>query len=228
MAEMLDCLVNYFSGETNEHGVPRLYVCYRVISGPGMTDAGALAAITVLAANHSGVWEACERFHAVDEGGPCAALAKTLRYLDAFHDDHYTRKVQTETRSVPCQDQWFGQPDNCAHTRGTVAAPRIEPMVLVAQMESGETMALLDARTSQTRAASPLRIRGDLQVDRDHLEVDPNWSKDELIIVYCSSPHDADAAEVAGWLREQGFVRAYVLNGGLAAWQAADGPVESK
>ena len=228
MAEMLDCLVNYFSGETKEDGVPRLYVCYRVISGPGLTDAGAIAAITVLSANHSGIWESCERFHAVQEGGPAAALALTLRYLDAFHDDHYMRKVQTEIRSVPCQDHWFGQTETSEHARGTVAAPRIEPMVLLAQVESGEAMIVLDARSSEARSASTLHIRGDLPVDRDHLQIDPAWSKDELIVVYCASPHEADAAAVAGWLREQGFARAYVLNGGLEAWQAAGGPVESK
>jgi rhodanese-related sulfurtransferase len=228
MAEMLDCLVNYFSGDTNDDGMPRLYVCYRVISGPGTTAAGALASISVLAANHSGIWESCERFHAVTEGGPAAALTKTLRYLDAFHDDNYMRKVQTETRSVPCQDQWFGQTESSEHVRGTVAAPRVEPMVLLAQMESGESMAVLDARSNDTWAASTLRIRGDVRIDRDHLQVDPSWSKDELIVVYCTSPHDADAAEVAGWLREQGFARAYVLNGGLDAWQGASGPVEAK
>ncbi len=228
MAEMLDCLVNYFSGDTNEAGLPRLYVCYRVIAGPGAAADGGVAAITVLASNHSGVWEVAERFHAVTEGGPAAVLAKTLRYLDAFHDDQYSRKVQTEVRGIPCQDQWFGRPEGSEHCRGTVAAPRIEPMVLLAQMDSGETLVVLDARTPDKWAASTERIQGDVRIDREQLKVDPAWSKDELIVVYCAGPHDAEAADVAGWLREQGFGRAYVLHGGLDAWHAASGPVEAK
>src|ERR1700722_7697823 len=61
MAEMLECLVNYFSGDTNEEGLPRLYVCYQIISGPGTTSGGGLAAITLLFANHSGIWESSQR-----------------------------------------------------------------------------------------------------------------------------------------------------------------------
>jgi rhodanese-related sulfurtransferase len=155
-------------------------------------------------------------------------MAKTLRYLDAFHDDNYMRKVQTEIRGIPCQDQWFGQSEASDHARATVAAPRIEPMVLLAQMDSDEPLTVLDARSGEAWAASTLHIRGDVRIDRDRLQVDPAWSKDQLIVIYCTSPHDADAAEVAGWLREQGFSRAYVLNGGLDAWQAASGPVDPK
>ncbi len=149
--------------------------------------------------------------------------------MDAFHDDNYVRKVQTETRGISCQDQWFGEAAlGGEHVRGIVAAARIEPMVLLAQFESGEPMIVLDARSSEDWANSHLHIPGDLRIERDRLEVDPSWLKDQLIVVYCSSPHDAAAAGVAGWLREQGFSRAYVLNGGLDAWQAADGPVVPK
>ena len=228
MAEMLDCLVSYFSGDANEDGLPRLYVCYQVISGPGTTANGGLAAITVLAANHSGIWDSGQRFHSVKEGGPAAALAKALAYVDAFHDDNYVRKVQTETRTVACQDQWFGEAAMGDHARGVVAAARIEPMVLLAQMDSGESMLVLDARTSEAYAASDIRIPGDVRIDRDHLSVDPAWPKAALVVVYCTCPHDAAAASVAGWLREQGFARSYVLHGGLEAWQAADGPVVAK
>ncbi len=228
MAEMLDCLVNYFSGDATENGTPRLYICYRLVAGPGVTPDGGVAIITVLAANHSGVWEVAERFHAVSEGGPSAALAKTLRYLESFHDDQYARKVQSEIRGIACHDQWFGQPEGSQHCRATVAAPRIEPMVLLTQMEAGEPLVVLDARSPESWAASTQHIHGDVRIDRDRLEVDPSWSKDEMIVVYCACPHDAEAADVAGWLREQGFGRAYVLHGGLDAWQAASGPLEAK
>ena len=228
MAEMLDCLLNYFSGDTNEEGMPRKYVCYHIVGGPGITEIGGLAAITVLAANHAGVWESCERFHAVKVGGPAAALAKALRYLDAFHDDSYMRKVQTETRSLACHAQSFGPSADGENSRGTLAAPRMEPMVILAQLEAGEPMVVLDARSEKAWQASDLHVGGDIRVDRQHLQVDPAWTKDELIVVYCTCPHDAGAAEIAGRLREQGFTRAYVMHGGLEAWQAADGPVVPK
>lgn len=228
MAEMLDCLVNYFSGDTSEDGLPRLYVCYQIISGPGTTEGGGLASISILSANHSGIWESSQRLHAVKEGGPEAALAKALRYVDAFHDDNYVRKVQTETRSIACQDQWFGLGELGNHKRGMAAAARIEPMVLIAQMEAGEEITMLDARTAEEYAANSTHIPGDQRVDRDRLEMNPAWSKEDLIVVYSSSPRDASAAGVAGWLREQGFSRSYVLHGGLDAWRAADGPIEPK
>ena len=162
------------------------------------------------------------------EGGPAAARQNLPRYLDAFHDDSYMRKVQTETRSLACHAQSFGPSADGENSRGTVAAPRMEPMVMLAQLESGEPLIVLDARSDEAWQSSDLRVGGDIRVDRHHLQVDPAWTKDELIVVYCTNPHDAAAAEVAGWLREQGFSRAYVLHGGLDAWQAADGPVEPK
>ena len=136
--------------------------------------------------------------------------------------------MQTATRSATCQDQWFGEAELGDHTRGVASAARIEPMVLITQLDAGEEIILLDARAAEEYAASKLHIPGDRRLDRDRLQIDPAWSKDQLIVVYCDCPHDASAAGVAGWLREQGFARSYVLHGGLDAWQAADGPVAAK
>ena len=35
MAEILDCFVNYFSADTNDEGMPRRYLSYHVVAGPG-------------------------------------------------------------------------------------------------------------------------------------------------------------------------------------------------
>jgi len=46
MAEMLDCLVSYFSEDANAEGLPRRYLAYHVVAGPGPTPEGGVASIT--------------------------------------------------------------------------------------------------------------------------------------------------------------------------------------
>ncbi len=42
-------------------------------------------------------------FHAVREGGPAAAIARAVRYLDAYHEQDRLQKVQTVIRCTACQ-----------------------------------------------------------------------------------------------------------------------------
>ena len=49
MAEMIDCMVNYFGGNGESEGVPRRYYCYLVVAGPGPTDEAGVATISTLA-----------------------------------------------------------------------------------------------------------------------------------------------------------------------------------
>jgi rhodanese-related sulfurtransferase len=51
--------------------------------------------------------------------------------------------------------------------------------------------------------------------------------RDREIILYCSCPNEASAAQVAKLLMNHGFVRVRPLLGGLEAWIAAGLPVES-
>ena len=103
MAEIMDTLVNYFSSDTGEDGVPRRYFSYHVVAGPGPTPASGVASIATLA-----VFDPAERcnycavFHAVREGGPAAAIAKAVEYLDAFHEEDRLFKVQTGVRRSEC------------------------------------------------------------------------------------------------------------------------------
>jgi hypothetical protein len=99
MAQMLDCLVNYFGlNEDEEPGLRRHY-CYHVIGGPGPTPEGGVATITTLSVyEESERCTFCDVFHAVEMGGPAAAIAKAIRYLDDIHLGKHTRKVQTEIR----------------------------------------------------------------------------------------------------------------------------------
>ena len=99
MVRMLDCLVNYFGlDESNQSGYRR-YFCYHVIGGPGPTEEAGVATITTLAVYSEGErCTYCQPFHTVERGGPSAAVAKAVRYLDDIHREKHVWKVQTEVR----------------------------------------------------------------------------------------------------------------------------------
>ena len=111
MAEMLDCLVSYFSSDTNDDGMPKRYISYVIIAGPGPTPEGGVAAISIQAANVAALCETCDRFHAVKSGGPRAALERAVQYLDAWHSGQHLTKVQTAVRCDFCAQQSQGQPE---------------------------------------------------------------------------------------------------------------------
>jgi hypothetical protein len=104
MIEMLDCLVYYFSEDTNAEGMPRRYVSYHVVAGPGPIPEGGVASITPLAAYYENViCETCERVLAVNAGGPVAAMEEALVYVNAYHESDGLRMVRSEVRSAPAR-----------------------------------------------------------------------------------------------------------------------------
>ena len=104
MAEILDCLVNFFSEDANAEGMPRRYLSYHVVAGPGPSPEGGIASITPLAAyDENEICRTCERVFAVKAGGPAAALKEALVYMDAYHESDSLLKVQSEIRSLPAR-----------------------------------------------------------------------------------------------------------------------------
>jgi hypothetical protein len=104
MAEMLDCLVSYFSEDSDAEGMPHRYLSYHVVAGPGPNPESGVASITPLAAyDENGICETCERVFAVKAGGPAAALKEALIYMDAYHEGDRLRKVQSEVRRIPAR-----------------------------------------------------------------------------------------------------------------------------
>jgi hypothetical protein len=101
MAELLDCMVNYFSINDSGESPPRFYYCYLVVAGPGPTGEAGVATSTTLAV-HSGdrPCESCQKTFFAHQGGPKAALAQALHYLDAFHEGQYLRKVVSQGRRL--------------------------------------------------------------------------------------------------------------------------------
>src|SRR5260370_32681417 len=102
MAEMLDCLVSYFSEDTNAEGMPRRYLSYLVVAGPGPSPEGGVASITPLAAyDEIEICDTCERVLAVKAGGPTAPLEEALVYIEAYHEGTPLRRVQSEIPRIP-------------------------------------------------------------------------------------------------------------------------------
>jgi hypothetical protein len=101
MAEMLDCFVSFFTDETNDDGLPRRYLSYQIVAGPGPTSGSGVASITSLAAyDENQICNTCERVFAVKAGGPAAAMDEALVYMDAYHEGDNLRKVQSEIRGL--------------------------------------------------------------------------------------------------------------------------------
>ena len=94
MARIRDCLVGYFGLDEQQEPNLGRYYCYHVFGGQGPTAESGVASITTLAVyDQSERCTYCQAFHAVETGGPAAALAKAVRYLDAVHRGKRVRKV---------------------------------------------------------------------------------------------------------------------------------------
>jgi hypothetical protein len=96
--DMVDCLANYFG--INDEGEPTRYFYYHILGGPGPTPGAGVASIVPVS-----VYDEAERclggccdIYVVETGGPAAAIAKALRFLDAYHEGDGLRKMQSALR----------------------------------------------------------------------------------------------------------------------------------
>ena len=79
----------------------RRYFCYHIIAGPGPTTGTGVASIATLAIHDETQRCAyCQNFHTVEAGGPAAAVAAAVRYLDAYHELDHVRKVKSDIRGL--------------------------------------------------------------------------------------------------------------------------------
>ena len=94
-------------------------------------------------------------------------------------------------------------------------------------IDAGLRPVIVDVRSPTARALEPRRIPGALHVplhavDR-HVKDLP---RDREIILYCTCPNEASAAQVAKILMNSGFAKVRPLHGGLDAWIEAGYEVE--
>ena len=101
MTQLLDCLVGYFGLDEADQPTCRRYYCYHIMAGPGPTAGAGVASITTLAIHDEAErCTSCQHFHMADTGGPEAALARAIHYLDAYHAAGHLRRVQSEIRGL--------------------------------------------------------------------------------------------------------------------------------
>ena len=94
-------------------------------------------------------------------------------------------------------------------------------------IDAGLRPVIVDVRSPMARALEPRRIPGALHVPLhavDHHVKD--LPRDREIILYCTCPNEASAAQVAKILMNNGFAKVRPLHGGLDAWIEAGYEVE--
>jgi membrane protein DedA with SNARE-associated domain/rhodanese-related sulfurtransferase len=105
---------------------------------------------------------------------------------------------------------------------------RISVDELYRLIDAGAAPVIVDVRSPTARALEPRRIPGALHVPLhavDHHVKD--LPRDREIILYCTCPNEASAAQVAKLLMNSGFAKVRPLHGGLDAWIAAGYAVEA-
>jgi membrane protein DedA with SNARE-associated domain/rhodanese-related sulfurtransferase len=109
----------------------------------------------------------------------------------------------------------------------TLRMARMSVDELYQLMSTGSAPLVVDVRSVTARRLAPKRIPGAIHVPHDQVNQHLNdIARDREVILYCTCPNEASAAQVAKLLLREGFVRIRPLHGGLDAWIAAGYPVE--
>ena len=104
---------------------------------------------------------------------------------------------------------------------------RISASELHRQMSRDPPPLVLDVRSHTGRSLELRRIPGALHVPVQEVERQiGSFSRDRDIVLYCTCPNEASAAQAARLLIGSGFSRVRPLRGGLAAWIDAGYAVE--
>ena len=105
---------------------------------------------------------------------------------------------------------------------------RISPEELYQRMNSGEDVVIVDLRHTLEFEAEPETILGAVHMDsaalEEAVEVIP---RDREIVLFCSCPNEASAAQMALRLRNLGIRRIRPLAEGLAGWRARGFPMQA-
>jgi membrane protein DedA with SNARE-associated domain/rhodanese-related sulfurtransferase len=103
---------------------------------------------------------------------------------------------------------------------------RITVSDLRQKQEAGESLTILDLRSSTALQEDPALIPGAIHITFDQIKSgNHQFTRDQEIIVYCSCPNEASAARVALLLQRSGFKNVRPLLGGIDAWREQNYPV---
>jgi membrane protein DedA with SNARE-associated domain len=105
---------------------------------------------------------------------------------------------------------------------------RISPEELRQRIDAGEDIVIVDLRHALEFESEPETIPGAVHMDAAELEeafeVIP---RDREIVLFCSCPNEATAAQMALRLRNLGITRIRPLAGGLAGWRDRGFPLQA-
>ena len=105
---------------------------------------------------------------------------------------------------------------------------RISPEELHQRMLSGEDIVVVDLRHTLEFEAEPETIPGAMHMDTAELEEAVNViPRDRDIVLFCSCPNEATAAQMSLRLRNLGITRIRPLAEGLAGWRGRGFPVQA-
>jgi rhodanese-related sulfurtransferase len=94
-------------------------------------------------------------------------------------------------------------------------------------LDSGAEPLIVDVRSPGAAALEFQRIPGALHVPLDQVGKHvKDLPRDRDVILYCTCPNEASAAQAAKLLKDHGFTRVRPLHGGLDAWIEAGYDVE--
>jgi membrane protein DedA with SNARE-associated domain/rhodanese-related sulfurtransferase len=109
----------------------------------------------------------------------------------------------------------------------TLRIARISPEELKQRLDGGEDVVIVDLRHEIEFDAEPETISGAVRMDpsdlEEAIEVIP---RDREIILFCSCPNEATAAQMALRLRSQGITRIRPLAEGLEGWRKRGFPMQ--
>jgi membrane protein DedA with SNARE-associated domain/rhodanese-related sulfurtransferase len=105
---------------------------------------------------------------------------------------------------------------------------RLEPVDLKRQLDSGESVFIVDLRHPLELMTDPFTLPGALHLSPDALtERIHEIPRDRDIILYCTCPSEATAAKTAMTLHKLGIDRVRPLRGGYDEWKRLGYPVDA-
>jgi membrane protein DedA with SNARE-associated domain/rhodanese-related sulfurtransferase len=107
-------------------------------------------------------------------------------------------------------------------------AERMAPEELLAMLDHGDPVAVVDVRSGLIAEAEPVRIPGALHIELEQIGSQLHrLPRDLPLIVYCACPNDVSAVRAALKLHAAGLKHVRPLRGGIDGWRAAGYRVEA-
>ena len=114
------------------------------------------------------------------------------------------------------------------------AVAMISAEELKAKLARNEPVTIIDVRSSEGFASSTTTVKGSIHFKlrkiKSRLRFAPlkDLPRDSEIVTYCACPNDESSVAAAQMLKDSGFTRVRVLQGGWNEWLKAKGPVQPR